>query len=83
VGIQGVRQDRGATKPTGKYTFLYGMGNENDELGSFPLSIRELYQQVRDLSLIVIQCSFCDTALNIHDSTKDETIVKDSFYMEL
>jgi hypothetical protein len=28
-----VRRDRGVTKPAGEYTFLYGKGNENHELG--------------------------------------------------
>jgi hypothetical protein len=35
VGIQEVRWDRGGTKSTGKYTFFYGRGNENHELGFF------------------------------------------------
>jgi hypothetical protein len=26
--------DRGSMKPAGKYTFLYGKGNENRELGT-------------------------------------------------
>jgi hypothetical protein len=34
VGVQEVRWDRGGTKPVGKYTFFYGKGNENHELGT-------------------------------------------------
>jgi hypothetical protein len=34
VGVQVVRWDRGGTEPTGKYTFFYGRGNENHELGT-------------------------------------------------
>jgi hypothetical protein len=34
VGVQEVRWDRGGTEPAGEYTFLYGKGNENDELGT-------------------------------------------------
>jgi hypothetical protein len=34
VGVQEVRWDRGGTKPPGKYTFFYGKGNENHELGT-------------------------------------------------
>jgi hypothetical protein len=33
VGVQ-VRWDRGGTKPAGEYTFFYGKGNENHELGT-------------------------------------------------
>jgi hypothetical protein len=34
VGVQEVRWDGSGTKPTGKYTFFYGKGNENHELGT-------------------------------------------------
>jgi hypothetical protein len=33
VGMQEVRWDVGATEPAGGYTFFYGKGNENRELG--------------------------------------------------
>jgi hypothetical protein len=34
VGVQEVRCDVGSTEPTGDYTFFYGKGNENYELGT-------------------------------------------------
>jgi hypothetical protein len=34
VGVQEVRWEGGGTKPAGEYTFVYGMGNENHELGT-------------------------------------------------
>jgi hypothetical protein len=34
VGVQGGRWNRGGTEPTGEYTFFYGEGNENHELGT-------------------------------------------------
>jgi hypothetical protein len=34
VGVQEVRSEGGSTKPAGEYTFCYGKGNENQELGS-------------------------------------------------
>jgi hypothetical protein len=40
VGIQKVRWDRGGTEQAGEYTFFYGKGNENHELGTS-------YQQLR------------------------------------
>jgi exonuclease III len=33
VGVQEVRGDGGGTQPAGEYTFSYGKGNENHELG--------------------------------------------------
>jgi hypothetical protein len=34
VGVQKVRWEGGGTEPAGEYTFLYGKGNENYELGT-------------------------------------------------
>jgi hypothetical protein len=34
VGVQEVRWNGGGTKPAGEYTFFYGKGNENYELGT-------------------------------------------------
>jgi hypothetical protein len=33
VGVQ-VRWDRGGTEPAGQYTFFYGKGNQNHDLGT-------------------------------------------------
>jgi hypothetical protein len=50
VGVQ-IRWEGGGTEPAGEYTFFYGKGNENHES-----CIRESYQQLRGLSLLVIGC---------------------------
>jgi hypothetical protein len=55
VGVQEVRWNKGSTEPAGEYTFLYGKGNENHEV-QVSLCIRESYQQLRGLSLLVIGC---------------------------
>jgi hypothetical protein len=45
--LQEVRWDRGGTEPAGEYTSFCGMGNENHELGTVFLYIRESYRQLR------------------------------------
>jgi hypothetical protein len=56
VGVQEVRWEGSGTVPVGEYTFFYGKGNENLELGKDILYIRESYQQLRRLSLLMIGC---------------------------
>jgi exonuclease III len=34
VGVQEVRWEGSGTSPTGEYTFFYGKGNDNHELGT-------------------------------------------------
>jgi hypothetical protein len=55
VGVQ-VRWEGGGTEPAGECTFFYGKENENHELGTGFFFIKELYQQLRRLSLLVIEC---------------------------
>jgi hypothetical protein len=47
LGVQKVRWGGGGTEPAGEYTFLYGKGNENHELGTGFSYVRVSYQQLR------------------------------------
>jgi hypothetical protein len=57
VGVQEGRWEGSGTELEGEYTCLYGKGNENHELGTGFLCIRESYQQLGGLSLLVIGCN--------------------------
>jgi hypothetical protein len=46
VGVEEVRWDKGGTERAEDYTFFYGAGNEDHQLGTEFLCIRESYQQL-------------------------------------
>ena len=54
VCVQEVRWDKVGTVPAEVYTFLYGEGNENHQLGIF--YVREEYHQLKELSLLGVGC---------------------------
>jgi hypothetical protein len=47
VGVQVVRWDGGGTERAGEYTFFFGKGIENHELGTVFPYIKESYQQLK------------------------------------
>jgi hypothetical protein len=56
VGVQEVRWKCDDTEPAGEYIFFYGKGNDKHELGTDFFLVRESYQQLRGLSLLVLGC---------------------------
>jgi hypothetical protein len=56
VGVQEVRWEGGGTEPAGEFTFFNVKRNDNNELGTGFMCIRESYQQLGGLSLLVIVC---------------------------
>jgi hypothetical protein len=46
MGVQEVRWDKGGTERAEDYTFFYGAGNKDHQLGRGFLCIRDSYQQL-------------------------------------
>jgi hypothetical protein len=62
VGVQEVRWNRGGNEPAGEYTFFYGKGNKNHELGTgFFIHKRIVCQQLRGWSSLMIGCHIYNT----------------------
>jgi hypothetical protein len=92
VGVQEVRWDGGGTEPAVEYTFFYGKGNENHELGILFFVHKRIILAVKTvefvsckISYIILRGRWCHIiVLNVHAPTEDKTDdVKDSFCEEL
>jgi hypothetical protein len=92
VGAQEVRWYSGDTEPAGQYTFFYGKGNENHELGTDLFVHKRIVSAVKRveyvndrMSYIIQRGRWCHIiVLNIHAPTEDSSDdMKDRFYEDL
>jgi hypothetical protein len=92
VGLQEVMSEAGCNEPPGEYTFYYGKGDENHELGTDVFVHKRIISAVKRvefvsdrMSYIILRGRWCHSiVLNFHATTEVKTDdVKDSFYEEL
>jgi hypothetical protein len=90
MGAQEVRWEKGGTEQAEDYTFLYGQGNGDHQLGTGFFIHKRIISAVRTVEFIsdsmsytILRDRWCYTVLNLHAPCEDNgDDVKDSFYGE-
>jgi hypothetical protein len=92
AGVQEVRWQKGVTERAEDYTFFYGKGNEDHQLGTGLFIHKRIISAVRRvgfvsdrMSYIMLTGCWCNiVVLNVHALCEDKSNdVKDSFFEEL